>query len=169
MLLLRFILSLLVVPKTSFSLPSDSLYLLKSSVDPSVLRCEWFADVLDVAVSLCPDKTVDEVLLYMSPSPVIAHGEADCNEDFDKRGIVWFNEAQRGDSRAQQSLGLLWYNNGKGGLTELDSITTEERWRRSAFWHSMAAVQGNLDALAILGGCVRTGKGVEGNRELGMR
>ena len=49
-----------------------------------------------------------------------------------------------GDARAQHTLGLLLFG-GVGGC--------EPDARQSAYWHAAAAAQGNLDALATLGGC----------------
>lgn len=54
-----------------------------------------------------------------------------------------------GDARAQHTLGLLLFG-GVGGC--------EPDARHSAYWHTAAAAQGNLDALATLGGCVRRGE-----------
>ena len=54
-----------------------------------------------------------------------------------------------GDARAQHTLGLLLFG-GVGGC--------EPDARHSAYWHAAAAAQGNLDALATLGGCVRRGE-----------
>ncbi len=69
------------------------------------------------------------------------------------------------DPRAQHSTGLLLWNGFT--LSEQTSIDPEA----SARWHAAAAVQGNLDALAVLGGCLRTGTGVGKckNIALGLR
>ncbi len=40
-----------------------------------------------------------------------------------------------------------------------DSISTIDP-KASARWHAAVAIQGNKDALAVLGGCLRTGTGV---------
>ena len=40
--------------------------------------------------------------------------------------------------------------------------------RQSAYWHAAAAAQGNLDALATLGGCVRRGAGVAQDETTGV-
>ena len=64
-------------------------------------------------------------------------------------------QAQKGDPRAQHSIGLLLWN-GFTSSTEQTQIDPEA----SARWHAAAAVQGNLDALAVFGGCLRTGTGV---------
>ena len=64
-------------------------------------------------------------------------------------------QAQKGDPQAQHSIGLLLWN-GFTSSTEQTQIDPEA----SARWHAAAAVQGNLDALAVFGGCLRTGTGV---------
>ena len=64
-------------------------------------------------------------------------------------------QAQEGDPRAQHSIGLLLWN-GFASSTEQIQIDPDA----SARWHAAAAVQGNLDALAVFGGCLRTGTGV---------
>jgi TPR repeat protein len=75
-------------------------------------------------------------------------------------------QAQKGDPRAQHSIGLLLWN-GFTSSTEQTSIDPEA----SAVWHAAAALQGNLDALAVFGGCLRTGTGVGKckNIALGLR
>ena len=58
------------------------------------------------------------------------------------------------DPRAQHSLGLLLWNGFcTGGEASRDADA-------SARWHAAAAAQGHLDAVAVLGGCLRTGAGV---------
>ena len=64
-------------------------------------------------------------------------------------------QSLKGDPRAQHSIGLLLWN-GFTSSTEQTPIDPEA----SARWHAAAAVQGNLDALAVFGGCLRTGTGV---------
>ena len=65
----------------------------------------------------------------------------------------------RQDGAALQTLGLLTYQ-GVGGATQDD--------RASALWHAAAARQGNLDGLAVLGGCVRNGVGAEWDEATGL-
>jgi len=67
--------------------------------------------------------------------------------------------AWAGDSQAQHSLGLLLYS-GVGGA--------EKDERMSACWHAAAAAQGNIDALAVLGGCVRRGVGADQDERAGI-
>jgi TPR repeat protein len=78
-------------------------------------------------------------------------------------------QAQKGHPPAQHSVGLLLWN-GFASTTEqnLDANIDPEA---SARWHAAAAVQGNLDALAVFGGCLRTGTGVGKckNVALGLR
>ena len=75
-------------------------------------------------------------------------------------------QAQHGDPRAQHSVGLLLWN---GFASATEQISTDPE--KSARWHAAAAVQGNLDALAVFGGCLRTGTGVGKckNIALGLR
>ena len=68
--------------------------------------------------------------------------------------------ARTGDAAAMHTAGLLLYY-GSGGAPQ-DS-------RRSAEWHAAAAARGNLDALAVLGGCVRNGVGAASEEALGIR
>lgn len=75
-----------------------------------------------------------------------------------QRYAYFLQEAKKGDPRAQHSVGLLLWN-GFAAATEdiMDAAIDPEA---SARWHAAAAVQGNIDALAVLGGCLRTGSGV---------
>lgn len=68
--------------------------------------------------------------------------------------------ANLGDSQAMHSLGLLLFS-GVGGAP------CDERL--SAQWHAAAVAQGNVDALATLGGCVRRGVGAAQNEVTGVR
>lgn len=79
---------------------------------------------------------------------------------FETRGARAKEAALEGDARAQHSLGLLYYG-GYGGLGQSDEL--------SAMWHGAAAAFGNWDAVAVLGGCLRKGSGIEENAALGLR
>ena len=83
-----------------------------------------------------------------------------------RRFSYYEQQAHKGDPRAQHSVGLLLWN-GFTSPTEQTQIDSEA----SARWHAAAAVQGNLDAIAVFGGCLRTGKGVGKckNIALGLR
>lgn len=63
------------------------------------------------------------------------------------------------DGAAMHTLGLLTYA-GVGGAPEDP--------RQSAVWHAAAAACGNLDAVAVLGGCVRNGVGAEKDALVGL-
>ena len=63
------------------------------------------------------------------------------------------------DGAAMHTLGLLTYA-GVGGAPK-DS-------RQSAVWHAAAAARGNLDAVAVLGGCVRNGVGAAKDELAGL-
>ena len=58
--------------------------------------------------------------------------------------------AMAGDAAAAQTLGLLLYNDAGGA-----GATADNNLRESAHWHARAAALGNLDGLAVLGGCAR--------------
>lgn len=68
-------------------------------------------------------------------------------------------KAYEGDGRAQQTLGLLLYSGVGGAPCDV---------RASAEWHAAAAAQGNVDALAVLGGCLRKGVGAEVDEQTGV-
>ena len=67
--------------------------------------------------------------------------------------------AYAGDSRAQHTLGLLLYSGVGGAACDVEA---------SAQWHAAAAAQGNIEALAVLGGCVRRGVGAAQDEEVGV-
>lgn len=77
------------------------------------------------------------------------------------RRAIFEKRALEGDARAQHSLGLLLWNGYCGGARTINDI-------ESARWHAAAAVQHHLDAMAVLGGCLRTGTGVALNEKLGL-
>ena len=78
--------------------------------------------------------------------------------DFGDRFAIAEPLAHAGDSLAQQTLGLLIFSGVGGAPQDL---------RASAEWHAAAAAQGNIDALATLGGCVRRGVGAEQDEATG--
>lgn len=80
----------------------------------------------------------------------------------EQRYFYFLDEAEHGDARAQQSVGLLLWNG--FGSVDIDP-------EASARWHAAAAIQGNIDAIAVLGGCIRTGTGVgkKKNVALGLK
>lgn len=78
---------------------------------------------------------------------------------YNERYSYFLNEAERGDARAQHSVGLLLWN----GFGSVD-IDPEE----SSKWHAAAAIQGNVDAHAVLGGCIRTGTGIGKHKNIAL-
>lgn len=119
-----------------------------------------------VALSLWGPQELQKVLpvserqVKDKKNPVLT-GEAhwDSNSlDYIQRRQVFKTRALDGDSCAQHSLGLLLWNGYCGAPNEIES----------ARWHAAAAVQHHLDAMAVLGGCLRTGAGVAPNVELGL-
>ncbi|KAL7542479.1 hypothetical protein ACHAXR_011813 [Thalassiosira sp. AJA248-18] len=92
---------------------------------------------------------------------------------FSQRFPYFIERARKGDPRAQHSIGLLLWN---GFAASSEAATMDDDASRidpeaSARWHAAAAVQGNIDAVAVLGGCLRTGTGVGKckNISLGLR
>lgn len=88
---------------------------------------------------------------------------------YSERLAYFMQAANEGDPRAQHSVGLLLWNGFTSSSIEEDATTIDPA--ASARWHAAAAVQGNLDALAVFGGCLRTGTGVGKckNIALGLR
>jgi TPR repeat protein len=81
--------------------------------------------------------------------------------DYAQRAKYFQEQAELGDAHAQHSYGLLLWS-GFGGVSPNAFA--------SARWHAAAAAQHHLDALAVLGGCLRTGTGVKRpNKEQGLR
>ena len=76
------------------------------------------------------------------------------------RGFGARQAAIKGDARAMHTLGLLYFG-GYGGLPQSNVC--------SARWHAAAAAAGNWDAVAVLGGCLRKGAGVERDESLGLK
>lgn len=72
--------------------------------------------------------------------------------DFSDRARHFLQEAKRGCPKAQHSIALLLWN--EYGGVEREAVT-------SAKWHAAAAIQGHLDGMALLGGILRTGTGLE--------
>ena len=119
-----------------------------------------------------PEAVAKSALRAIEIAPVTA-GEAVALENMPAQGEFVFDEdveytqrygiaepaASAGDACAQQTLALLTYA-GVGGATE--------SLRESACWHAKAAAQGHLDALATLGGCVRSGRGAERDEAAGI-
>ncbi|GMH50148.1 hypothetical protein TrVE_jg691 [Triparma verrucosa] len=64
-----------------------------------------------------------------------------------------------GNTQAQHSVALL-YHMGYGGLSKSDALST--------CWHAIAAAQGHHDSLAVLGGCLRKGSGIDRDVSLAM-
>lgn len=79
---------------------------------------------------------------------------------YPERGEYFMNRAlYHGCPYAQQSYALLLWN-GFGGVKQDAKL--------SAQFHAAAALQHNLDAVAVLGGCLRTGTGIKRNVALGL-
>lgn len=76
-----------------------------------------------------------------------------------QRSNILIDKALEEDSTAQHSLGLL-YHMGYGGVLQSDEYSTK--------WHAISALYGNIDAIAVLGGCLRKGSGIKQNKELGL-
>lgn len=93
---------------------------------------------------------------------VFYEGEKDLPKDieYSQRAKYFRREADEGCLKAQHSLALLLWNG--FGDEQINSV-------ESAKYHAAAAVQRNLDAMAVLGGCLRTGTGVKRNINLGLK
>lgn len=76
----------------------------------------------------------------------------DNNEHYSQRSNYFRDAANEGCPKAQHSLGLLLWS----GFGNVETNPEE-----SAKYHAAAARQYHLDAIAVLGGCLRTGTGVE--------
>eukprot|EP00536_Pseudo-nitzschia_multiseries_P008759 jgi/Psemu1/66668/estExt_Genemark1.C_2290003 len=100
------------------------------------------------------DNDTDPVLPLLLSS-LWTEGEASLPDHipYSERGAYFRNLALEGCPKAQHSYGLLLWS-GFAGI-EPDSV-------ESAKYHAAAACQHHLDAIAILGGCVRTGTGMGG-------
>lgn len=84
-------------------------------------------------------------------NPLQGEMKLSSNIPITERYAYFLEEAEHGDARAQHSAGLLLWNG--FGSVDVDP-------EASARWHVAAAVQENIDALAVFGGCIRTGTGV---------
>jgi hypothetical protein len=133
---------------------------------------ELHSQVQRVAITLWGDRTKLKSVLPTSVdfdsdpsvSPTLCSGEmafdADSLDlDYWLRLEYFQQAAYDGDPSAQHSLGLLLWNGFAGVQDEI----------ASAQWHAAAACQGHLDAMAVLGGCLRTGTGVQENEDLGIQ
>ena len=107
----------------------------------------------NIAVDLWGDQSALDKVITVTDGIDPLQGEMQLPSDIPitDRYAYFLIEAKRGDARAQHSLGLLMWNG--FGSVDIDP-------EASARWHAAAAVQGNIDALAVFGGCLRTGTGV---------
>jgi len=119
-------------------------------------------EILKVAQILWKIDTLDQHLQNNPSSDRWVEGEASLQNGvpFNERGTLFCQEALKGCPKAQQSYALLLWS-GYGGV--------EQNAKVSAQWHAVAAVQNHLEAIALLGGCLRTGTGVAQNVALGLR
>lgn len=102
---------------------------------------------------------LDRVASVTPGGPLQGEMPLPSNIRFKDRFAYFLEEAERGDARAQHSAGLLLWNG--FGSVDVDP-------EASAKWHAAAAVQGNVDALAVFGGCLRTGTGVGKNKNIAL-
>lgn len=107
-------------------------------------------------------KTLEKYLEIEPLSDRCVEGEAvlENGVPFIERGGYFRQKALSGCPKAQHSYALLLWS-GFGGI--------EKNPKASAQWHAVAAVQNHLEAIAVLGGCLRTGTGVSRNVALGLR
>lgn len=109
--------------------------------------------IQNIAVDLWGGQSVLDKLLTVTGGidPLQGEMKLPSNIPITERYAYFLEKAERGDARAQHSVGLLLWNG--FGLVGVDP-------EASARWHAAAAVQENFDALAVFGGCLRTGTGV---------
>ena len=120
----------------------------QSSMIPSDIK----SAIHNIAVDLWGDQSaLDKVATDDDIDPLQGEMKLPSKIPITERYAYFLEEAKRGDARAQHSVGLLLWN----GFASV-GIDPEA----SARWHAAAAVQGNIDALAVFGGCLRTGIGV---------
>uniref|UniRef100_A0A7S2HUP9 Uncharacterized protein n=1 Tax=Octactis speculum TaxID=3111310 RepID=A0A7S2HUP9_9STRA len=121
--------------------------------------------LVEVALALWGDAAALLDALPLVPPRRVMHGElllpprSDAKINQQQRLRFLRAAALAGDSRAQHTIGLLSHS-GFGGVAK---NATE-----SVMYHAIAAVQGNFDAVAVLGGCLRVGAGVPINESLGV-
>ena len=104
-------------------------------------------------------------------SPLFIEGEAHMpnNIPFSERGEYFRQQALKGCPRSQHSYGLLLWNGfvssasgDEGSGDENGGLWIERNPQESAKFHAAAAYQHHLDGIAVFGGCLRTGTGLEG-------
>ena len=127
-----------------------------------------------IAVTLWGPEELQSVLPVTGTGAVPLSGEATWDhlsslpQKYAQRRDIFEAQALDGDACAQHSLGLLFWN---GFCSDKHSQSSKNKGSndiQSARWHAAAAVQHHLDALAVLGGCLRTGTGVGQNVKLGL-
>lgn len=84
---------------------------------------------------------------------------------YTQRLSYFLDQSQKGDASAQHSAGLLLWS---GYCHCHRHCHDKQRPVESIMWHGAAACQGHLDSLAILGGCLRKGIGIQRNVLLGL-
>jgi len=150
--------ALTTLPARTGSLPqlSNAIANACSKAITSTSACpDTVAQLCAEAIAVLPKNAADEEALRPQGELVFAD-----IVDYDQRFALAEPMAHAGDSQAMQTLGLLCYS-GVGGAPSADA-------HKSAQWHAAAAAQGNVDALAVLGGCVRRGVGARQDEELGL-
>lgn len=149
--------ALLALSSSSLSMPQH----LKESVEK-------------IAATLWGPEELQNVLPLTRTSEAPLSGEASWDhpsslpQTYTQRRDIFEARASDGDAFAQHSLGLLFWN---GFCSDKHSTKAKNNGSndiQSARWHAAAAVQHHLDAMAVLGGCLRTGTGVGQNGKLGL-
>lgn len=115
----------------------------------------WEGEIIQSS-SFRESQESDKRLLYFT------EGEKDIPEGmtFSERAMYFQQEAEKGCPKAQHSLGLLYWNG-------FANVKVNEK--KSAKFHAAAALQNHLDAIAVLGGCIRTGTGIKKDVTLGLK
>lgn len=120
----------------------------------SITRNLWEGKIIPSS-SFRESHESDERLYFTEGEKDIPEGMA-----FSERAMYFQQEAEKGCPKAQHSLGLLYWNG-------FGNVKVDEK--KSAKFHAAAAIQNHLDAIAVLGGCIRTGTGVKKDVALGLK
>lgn len=164
-MLARALTASLLAPKLSAALHLPSAHLLATTARDAcaalnVPKDEWL-EPEDAAYAV--SRAISAISLPAADGdapPLPPQGEfVFSSDDYANRYAEAEEAAFAGDARAQHTLGLLLF----GGVGGCDPDA-----RHSAYWHAAAAAQGNLDALATLGGCVRRGAGAAQDEAVGV-
>ena len=152
----RLLVVVLLVPRSASLVLHQLAHAIKTACSP---LGEWPEP--EDAARACAEVIAAPPLLSDEDAELPLQGEMrfGSSVSHDERFAVAEPLANLGDSQAMQSAGLLLFSGVGGAPQDL---------RLSAQWHAAAVAQGNVDALATLGGCVRRGVGADQLEETGL-